>query len=104
MSKETKELYEIFKKEYIERGYMYSGSISPFEHQTKNYELSVYKELVNLKLIQRRSCDAFCYELTQPERKKLINEKKLNIIWQDKAPYFYPNGEYGEVTKVLETA
>lgn len=102
MTNKAKELYEIFKKDYVENGYLYSGSIPANSNIICNFDKAIFKELLNENKIQIRECEAFAYELTIPERKKLIIENNLAEIWEQEHPYSYPNDRiYGEVTKVM---
>lgn len=96
LSVEASELYEAFKKNYIERGYFYGGSITP---DLQNME--TIKELEKANKIQRRKCERCCYELKTATKKELILNNKLYDVWQEKAPHFYPNSTHGEVYYVL---
>jgi hypothetical protein len=113
LSVNAQKVYELLKKEYIERGYAYSGSLS-FEYIAKyaldvndfkdrEIVLNALDELISNGIAQKRNCQAYAFELTGKERKKLILENKLDSKWQnDKTgSAFYPNSLNGEVVKVL---
>lgn len=96
LSDKAVELYEAFKNKYIEYGYMYSGNIIPTTES-----LNVFEELEDAGFIQRRKCQLWCYELTQDQRKSMILENDLHKAWEEKASYFYPNREGGEIVNVF---
>ena len=110
LSLNAKRIYNEMKKIYIEYGYMYSGCVGFCEIENvleSNDYKEIFKiivELIDNKLIQKRDCDGFALELTIEEKKLLILENNLDIVWQEKAPYFYPNEDFGEVKKVLNYA
>jgi len=105
MSIDATKLYEIFKNEYINNGYMYSGSIEYSYIKELGFLKESITELLESGLIEKRNCEAYSYELTKEERKKLIQENNLGVIWEnDKtARVFYPNNlaYTGEVAMVM---
>lgn len=96
-------LYECMKENYINYGYMYGGCISYNEDivNEMNVTTKEFNELIKNNLVQLRNCDSYAYELTKDERTKLILNNKLHKVWEEKAPYFYPNSKHGEVFHVL---
>lgn len=107
ITKIERKLVEYAEKEYVKCGYMYSGSISPNYSEInkicgKKNSLDVLFSLVKKHILQKRNCDALSFELVIPRRKKLIKKHNLAKVWQKYAPYFYPNDEHGEVTKVMK--
>ncbi|MCL4296210.1 MAG: hypothetical protein KJ077_10800 [Anaerolineae bacterium] len=101
-------LYEIMIARYIEHGYMYSGCLHPnggvlFQALKINPPDRVYKlieELLACGKVQVRQCQAYAIELPAAKRVELIQEHQLDRVWEENAPYFYPNGSGGEVTSV----
>jgi len=99
-----KEILALFEKEYIENGYIYSGSIPQngriFYCNKANFEKAL--KLVDEGKLEFRQSESRSFELPKQRRKELIEEHGLTEKWQQKAPYFYPNGPYGEVTLVYD--
>lgn len=99
----TKEqIYQMFLDEYVEDGYIYSGSI-PANHYAFYGNRANYERLWELEKegkIVRRECEAVAFQLPVEKRLELIREHNLDVEWQKKAPFFYPNGPKGEVTEV----
>ena len=93
---------KVFDKKYIEDGYIYSGSIpinaSWLYHNKGNLDRLL--ELVKKGKIVQRKCKGCSFQLPVERRKELIEKRGLAEKWEKKAPYFYPNGPYGEVTSV----
>lgn len=106
MSNEAKKLYETFKTEYINGGYAYSGSLSYTWIKKQDFSQESILELQTLGLIEQRNCDAYAYELTKNERKKIIIENNLQEIWENNkiAKSFYPNDLKwsGEIAVVMQ--
>lgn len=92
MSETARELYEKFIKEYIEKGYLYSGCLH-FDMDKKEE----FKELEQMGLIQLRDCNAFAYELTETERKILVKNYDLKARWTEKASCFMVDGKFEEL-------
>lgn len=92
MSEKARKLYEEFLKEYIEKGYLYSGCL--YFDMDKKEE---FKELEQMGLIQLRDCDAFAYELTETERKILVKNHSLGTRWTKDASCFMVNGKFEEL-------
>lgn len=106
MSKEAKRLYNEFKKEYINGGYAYSGSLSYTWIRKQDFSQDSILELQTLGLIEQRKCDAYAFELTKEERKKIIIENNLKEVWESNktAKAFYPNDLKwsGEIAVVMQ--
>jgi glutamyl/glutaminyl-tRNA synthetase len=106
MRNETIKLYEVFKAEYLRNGYMYSGCMEYSYIRSLGFSKESITELVESELIEKRNCEAYSYELTNEERKKLIQENNLSAVWEnDKtARVFYPNSLVytGEVAMVMQ--
>lgn len=106
LSKNANKIMEYMKKRYIESGYLYSGNVTPDEIQEllkmefKNFRMFI-DELKEVGLIQIRNCEGFALEFTKDIRKQLIQENNLSEIWEEIGSCFYPNGTYGEVTRVM---
>lgn len=92
MSEKARKLYEEFLKEYIEKGYLYSGCLH-FDMNKKEE----FKELEQIGLIQLRDCDSFAYELTETERKILVKNHSLETRWGKDASCFMVNGKFEEL-------
>lgn len=107
ISNQAQKFYEFMKQEYIENGYMYSGSINGRGFQrgglSSNWEefRRTVDELKCLGLLVIRECDTFAVELPLRVRKQMIIEHKLDILWEEKGSCFNPNGLYGEVSNTL---
>lgn len=101
LSNEAKKLYEIFKKRYIDKGYMYSGMIPLNVPSILKFPMSTIHELVDAGILQKRNCEGDAYEFTVSERKNLIDQFNLSVVWEKGAgSAFYPNRHDGEVTLV----
>ena len=104
----TEKLIDYMSQRYIETGYMYSGFVTLNRlHEELNLGNTaqthrLMKEALDSKIIERRECDGTAYQLPLKQRKKLIEENDLAKAWQKKAPHFYPNGEDGEITRVMQ--
>jgi len=97
-------ILKAMEKEYIEKGFMYSGCMSIHELREIAGErvFDVVSEMMKEGLIERRNCEALAYELPKEKRKQLILEHNLAQVWEEKAPFFYPNAPYGEVAEVFD--
>lgn len=92
MSENAKDLYEDFKREYVSSGYMYSGHLE-YTTEKKN----AFKELLENGIIQRRNCEAYCFELSQSERISLVKEFNLETVWEKEHSCFLANGKFEEI-------
>ena len=106
LTKNEKEIISLMENEYVRCGYMYSGNIDIRDvvrelNFTSKKAIELLFGMAEKKVIQKRDCDACCFELTAESRKRLIQQNDLSNIWQDKAPYFYPNEPFGEIGKVI---
>lgn len=97
-----KQILQMFVKDYIKSGYLYSGSIpqnaTAFYHNKGNYKRAL--ELVDKRKLEFANNEARSFILPLAHRKKLIEKHGLAEKWEKEAPYFHPNGAYGEVTQV----
>lgn len=84
LSEKSLELFQFLQTQYIDSGYSYSGSWPANSLFVKGYTMEDIEPLVNAKLIQKRDCDAYAYELTADERAKLIDAHNLGQAWQSK--------------------
>lgn len=82
VSTKSQELLKFLQIDYINHGYMYSGSWPYASLRERGYGKEHMKELESAGLIQRRNCDDFAYELTPAERAKLIEEYDLQHRWK----------------------
>ena len=92
MSEKARKLYEEFLKEYVEKGYLYSGCLH-FDINRREE----FKELEQMGLIQLRDCDAFAYELSEKERRVLIKNHNLEARWTKDASCFMVGGKFEEL-------
>lgn len=91
--REQIELYHLFKNEYINNGYLYSGSFPKdsilirdiFKGSNKDKLIS---DLIENNILQVRECKEPAYELTYNIRKMLINEYYLKDKWLQQTPQF----------------
>ncbi len=99
----NRQIMKLFEKDYVEKGYIYSGSIpinaSWLYHNRGNLDRLL--KLVKKGKIVQRECKGCSFELPVERRRELIEKHGLAEKWEKKAPYFYPNGPYGEVTCVF---
>ena len=97
LSKE--ELLKLFEDEYIESGYLYSGSIPAnavlFTKHKEHYELAM--QLVKEGKLQIRKCEAFAFELPKAKRRELIKKHNLAEKWKE---YYYCHPEW-EIRNVM---
>ncbi len=82
LSQEAKNLFEVFKSEFLDNGDMYDGCIPYNSSMVEGYQKSSFDELVGAGLIQIRNSEGFAYELTSAEREKLAvaNNKSVSEI------------------------
>jgi len=94
-----RQILRMFVKDYIKSGYLYSGSIAyVFYHNKTNYERAL--DLIREGKLEFAKNEARSFILPLEQRKKLIEKYGLADRWEKTAPYFHPNGPYGEVTCV----
>jgi hypothetical protein len=97
-----RQILRMFVKDYIKSGYLYSGSIpqnaTVFYHNKTNYERAL--DLIKEGKLEFAKNEARSFILPLEQRKKLIENHGLADRWEKTAPYFHPNGPYGEVTCV----
>ena len=82
LSYEAKNLFEVFKSEFLDNGDMYDGCIPYNSSLVEGYQKSAFDELVDAGLIQIRNSEGVAYELTSAEREKLAvaNNKSVSEI------------------------
>jgi hypothetical protein len=107
VSADAEQVLEVYRADYLAKGYMYSGEISPqYLARRLGWEfdraLAAIETLVAAGLLQRRDCQKWSYELVAAERRRLIEAHGLAERWlAGNGACFYPTGPYGEVTHVL---
>ena len=69
-----------FKDEYLNNGYMYSGSMGYSHIRNLGFSKEAIAELINCGLIEKRNCGAYAYQLINNVRKKLIQENNLETF------------------------
>lgn len=100
---------EFLQKYYVASGYVYSGSMPPssiarpLSVDSAEVETAL-DELVARGLVQLRDCTAYTFELTAPERVRLIESNDLSIVWEREHPHWFPNKPYGEVESARREA
>jgi hypothetical protein len=90
------ELLAVARAQYIERGYVYDGHISVrFVERELGVDGEVALDMlfsaVEQGLLERRNCDALSFCLPAAERLSLIEDNNLSEVWEEKAPFHYPN-------------
>lgn len=85
LTQKGQELLKFLQVDYINHGYMYSGSWPYNSLLDRGFGKEHMKELEAAGLIQRRNCNEFAYELTAAERSKLIGEYDLPSRWKSSA-------------------
>lgn len=78
---EVKQIYELFKNEYITKGYMYSGMIPMNAPPLQAFPISMLYSMVEDGILQKRNCDGFAFELSPAERIRLLTECSLCSAW-----------------------
>lgn len=81
----SQELLLFLQKEYIDTGYLYSGSWPYNSLLEKGYNQKVIDELLDKGLIQKRYCEGFAYELSVSKRHQLLSGHSLCSRWLEKA-------------------
>jgi len=98
LSKE--ELLQLFEDEYIDSGYLHSGSIPAnamlFTNYKEHYESAL--SLVREGKLQIRKCEALAFELPMEKRWELIIKFNLMERWR-KFYYCHPEWEIRGVMK-----
>lgn len=77
----SQELLLFLQNEYINNGYLYSGSWPYNSLLEKGFEHTVMDELVGKGLIQKRDCAGFAYELVPSKRHQLMSQHSLCSRW-----------------------
>lgn len=85
LSESAQSVYKMFKDEYIEHGYMYSGSLPRNSSDLANVEKVILDELVNVGILQVRDCEGYAFELSVKERGGLMNKLSLASKWYEEA-------------------
>ena len=104
------ELVGLAEQIYVDKGYAYSGALSPPEWVAGQLKVTgeqarqLLMEAEAWGLLIRRDCDREAWELPVTERARLIGEFDLARRWKQRAPAFYPTSRAhgGEVALVLE--
>ena len=107
--REQIELYHLFKNEYINNGYLYSGSFPKdsilirdiFKGTNKDKLIS---NMIENNILQIRECKEPAYELTYNVRKILIDKYYLKEKWIQQTPQFEKetNNEINIVNKNVD--
>lgn len=79
LTEESQKLYDIFKSEFLDNGDMYNGCVPYNSCLVDGFKISVFEELVDAGLIQRRECEGVAYELTSVVREKLLSDKTKSV-------------------------
>jgi len=83
-------LIRVFQRNYIRRGYVYSGCIRD-EHLRVRFGSVVQlliDDLIRDGILQRRHCGALAYELVPAARQSLREIRGLGTDWEDRKPIF----------------
>ena len=84
-------LIRVFHRNYIRRGYLYSGCV-PYEHLRTRFGTGVQlliDDLIRDGILQRRNCGALAYELVPAARQSLREKHGLGGYWEDQKPIFH---------------
>lgn len=81
----SQELLLFLQKEYIDTGYLYSGSWPYNSLVEKGYNQKAIDELLDKGLIQKRNCEGFTYELSVSKRHQLLSVHSLSSRWLEEA-------------------
>lgn len=84
LSEEAKNLLAFVVDEYINNGYLYSGSVPYDVLIAKDFSILAIDNLLKNGVIQKRNCDGLAYELTSSKRKQLIAKHDLCSVWYEK--------------------
>lgn len=77
-------LLNFLYNEYVDNGYMYSGSWPYNSLLEKGFTKEVINALLEDGLIQRRNCEGFAYELSVQKRHQLLSKYSLCSKWFEK--------------------
>lgn len=80
-NKGSEELLQLFEKDYIDSGYLYSGSWPYTSLREDGFSKKDLDELINNGIIQERNCDDIAYELTPLKRHQLLSKHSLCSRW-----------------------
>jgi hypothetical protein len=93
-------LLAVFRREYLESGYLYSGCLAPLRLarllRTDGLAVSVRQveraadELIAAGVVRVRPVSAFKWELVPAERLRLVEEHGLRETWVAEHPWSYP--------------
>lgn len=99
-NKGPKELLRLFEKDYIDSGYLYSGSWPYTSLLEDGFSKEVIEELIKNEIIQKRKCDELAYELTSLKRLQLLSKHSLCSRWYEEAGNAYLDDIATEVRNV----
>ena len=81
----SRELLLFLQDEYINNGYMYSGSWPYNGLLDKGFKQEAIDELLSNGLVQRRNREGLAYELSVSKRHQLLSQHSLCSRWLEKA-------------------
>jgi len=84
LSQKAQELLSFMQKDYIEQGYMYSGSWPYTSLKGRGFDKETIHELQESGKIQKRNRDDYAFELSATERGVLISSHNLCSVWYEK--------------------
>lgn len=87
-SKENK-LLVFLQDEYIDNGYLYSGSWPYNSLRDMGFERTDIDKLVTKGFLQRRNCEGLAYELSIQKRHQLLSQYSLCSRWLEKAGHAF---------------
>lgn len=85
LSQKAQDLFTFMQKDYVEQGYMYSGSWPYMSLIERGFDKETIHELQESGKIQKRNCDDYAFELSAAERGELISRHDLCSVWYEKA-------------------
>ena len=109
MEEKLGELLALAERVYVEKGYAFSGALSPLNWVAIQLAMAppeareLLEEAESRGLLVQRECDLEAWELPVGERARLIEEHDLARRWKHAAPAYYPTSRThgGEVAMVM---
>lgn len=85
LSYSSQKLLDFMREDYIEHGYMYSGSWPFTSLKANGFSEDDIAELHKSGFLQRRDCEEYAFELSSCERGALISKHDLCSVWYEAA-------------------
>ena len=109
MEEKLGELQALAERVYVEKGYAFSGALSPLNWVATQLAMTpvaareLLEEAESRGLLVQRECELEAWELPIGERARLIEAHDLARRWKHAAPAYYPTSRThgGEVAVVM---